>query len=1121
MKKTYLSALIATLVSSSSIAGSVNQEEVAMTDVSKKTFERIELLHQMAENNENTFIKDGNKYLKYNGKDYRLNQDNYPKFPFVVGGDDSIYRNVFDFVDNSWHFEWYDGGFYLLQPKIGNLDYSNGCFIEYYPAYKTNPMVQRLAMDGCKWTAPSEIQDFNIASISDQGVTINWKDEQSLGDISLVLKRNNQIVKTFQPEKSHFYIGSLEPNTEYSVELKRCNGDVCTDTQIKPFTTLPIQLGFNDEQPLKNHLQGSFVAELGFAQTGTTTAPYGNDINSSPDIVINRGALLIVKPENKNINQLWVDVQLDGQSVAILPMNSPSELPKTDQPNNEKSRVIYSHNAWTLPLPWNWVKPGLSLHFTDNQGNSGDIPASSFVFGGAPELVIQNIDMGMLTTPKDKNAMLKYMQQLTADYFQKIPVSKLIMADYTAAHFTKITLPNGKVYTEHSDDTGGIYSGDMREDIGKALVSTGINNANFGIVDSAGTSQHHNRHFNHITAHSNVGIYANGYITHGLSGGGGIVTLSSTTGNQWSHELGHNFGLGHYPHMASTHDEESGWGWDARYGRFIGNLNWTADPFTNDKGGEIAEPFKGEFGYLKDAMAGGYSQGLISRYTLHHPTSARRIQQNLNGANIIDLENSTTGYKIWNQEQQKYVDAQVSYSAPIQKGVPVTTILGIYDPLNKNPSQVYPLVHSNYGNLFDLPKSDLLSEFQLEGWHSATSLTIEQKQSNIWATIKMNNELVPLCQFSYTADNGDSAQFIGGLNSDTDRCEATDNMYWTSNNDERQLISEQGMYSLVSKYGEGNISYTPTASVGEVQLCQLNSDNDEHDGAGYISGGYCKQLDGVKHTNGNAWSYSANRSHIMRPSYINQRKCTLTVSGENGIENFALTPTRLHSSQSNKFHINIPGNQSIDTVSVACSDIDGTHVLDTLHPQDKSADVNKLLGPVIVGQEYGYSSLQTSIPHGWFKHLSNSFNFNKLDNYSKSLLATMPVNDERLPVCRFNKLINGEKQTVFGYVETLSDTEYRCTGGDSITVNQDGNDVRLESAVNDFEWLSLSDPEHVGERANAMPNDEADLCVMTKSGYYGAGFVNNIGQCTQVSGVKWSNGSQWTFSSGHAGYTLM
>ncbi|MBF4427922.1 M66 family metalloprotease, partial [Vibrio anguillarum] len=115
---------------------------------------------------------------------------------------------------------------------------------------------------------------------------------------------------------------------------------------------------------------------------------------------------------------------------------------------------------------WNWMKPELSLRLTDNLGREGVLSQGDIQFGGAPELVIQNIDMGMLTQPRNHNTMIQNLPTLAADYFQKIPASKLVMADYTPAYFPVVTMPNGVVYTDKSASTGGWHSGDMREAIG-------------------------------------------------------------------------------------------------------------------------------------------------------------------------------------------------------------------------------------------------------------------------------------------------------------------------------------------------------------------------------------------------------------------------------------------------------------------------------------------------------------------------------------------------------------------------------------------------------------------------------------------------------------------------------
>ncbi|HBO2870857.1 TPA: peptidase M66, partial [Vibrio cholerae] len=166
-------------------------------------------------------------------------------------------------------------------------------------------------------------------------------------------------------------------------------------------------------------------------------------------------------------------------------------------------------------------------------------------------------------------------------------------------------------------DIGGWHQGDMREAVGKALVSTGINNANLGIVASSGYSQQYNRLTNHITAHTNIGYYNNGVVVHGGSGGGGIVTLENTLHNEWSHELGHNYGLGHYVAGGTSHGPDTSWGWDGYYKRFIANFDWKRSPQSNIRpdNQEVVKPFMDKYTYLWDAMSGGYDHqnGIISR----------------------------------------------------------------------------------------------------------------------------------------------------------------------------------------------------------------------------------------------------------------------------------------------------------------------------------------------------------------------------------------------------------------------------------------------------------------------------------------------------------------------------
>lgn len=145
--------------------------------------------------------------------------------------------------------------------------------------------------------------------------------------------------------------------------------------------------------------------------------------------------------------------------------------------------------------------------------------------------------------------------------------------------------------------------------------------------------------------------------------------------------------------------------------------------------------------------------------------------------------------------------------------------------------------------------------------------------------------------------------------------------------------------------------------------------------------------------------------------------------------------------------------------------------------------------------------------------------YNNLSKRDLNNIATMTVGSQKLPLCRFELAINGTTHTVHGFVEQLVTNDYRCSGGDDISVIQDGTAQRLESPLNQFQWLSLWDPEHTGERIKAKSDADQPLCSITRSPFYGAGFVNSANQCAQVAGIKWSNGNNWLFSSGFSQYS--
>merc|ERR1719511_479276 len=126
----------------------------------------------------------------------------------------------------------------------------------------------------------------------------------------------------------------------------------------------------------------------------------------------------------------------------------------------------------------------------------------------------------------------------------------------------------------------------MRGDIGKQLISVGIDHANYGIHSTSGKPKVESEyHCTQVTVHNSRGKYRNGVENHGQSGGAGMATLLDSIGNEFSHELGHNYNhldnygaYGHYPNgfSGSVHRSSeymgSSWGWDSVKNVFIPNF---------------------------------------------------------------------------------------------------------------------------------------------------------------------------------------------------------------------------------------------------------------------------------------------------------------------------------------------------------------------------------------------------------------------------------------------------------------------------------------------------------------------------------------------------------------------
>ena len=518
--------------------------------------------------------------------------------------------------------------------------------------------------------------------------------------------------------------------TGFTTEIPRTGEGGAASLAAEPASSvLPLDIpGFYDttasgaQRQLRNDLTGNLEGQVQFAQSHTINAK-GNAAAKMPSLVAERAALVLFSPLS-GATRVSVTATVNGTAQGTLKLAAPADIPRSDMSiTNNRPDIAYSSTAWTAELPWNWMKPGLELTFTTDTG-SGVLARNGIEFAAPAEMIISSIQLGMLTDyPKtDGHYMFNEPEKSGADYFQTIPVSKLTMAIYEPVRLDKVIVGSGVIYDQKSAVNGDVYSGDMRESVGKAQVSTGINLANFGTT-SGPMDQKQPGTFNQRIIHHSAGNYANGVQSHGLSGGNGMATLYDSVGNELSHELGHSYGLGHYPGIDTSkqgdervinasHHSESGWGYIAYRDRMRSNLSantaFTAAGF-DLSAGNFTQNYQGIYNYHRDTMSGGSNSSTLSRYTHLTGYSAEITQRSFRTV-VPDLD-YPSGYRDWDSAAGGYVDAKVktpAFSAPrpSEVGVPVYTLLGGYNPAVPEQTVLYPAFRSNYGNVFDLPQAD-------------------------------------------------------------------------------------------------------------------------------------------------------------------------------------------------------------------------------------------------------------------------------------------------------------------------------------------------------------------------------------------------------------------------------
>ncbi len=844
MKKTILGMFIG-----ATLATNVYAANHPLNDASVHIISKMAELAALASDPANVTQDGDQKYLEYKGKRLRINFDGNVKFGLMDF--ESEFETVFDFLPTKWEKYWYDGGFDIYPETF---DVAEKCTFGLYAAARgskdnegnyiwENTMSTEIDTSECTPVIEKPTMFFNTNQLENalvgdlsggvlfaQAHIIPAKATEQEKRMHLVAQRATKVM--FKPteafvsyasvaltamDRNGKKLGTLEMKRPDSLaqnvmampEITNPNIDFSYDEaaafNVREVSSEAISAALADHNVVKlSTWNGHWIRDIVLEQNNpelngktfvfTSSAGYNSNVSYYPErfkTIVNGTTTVF-----KNVNGAWV---LEDDLIF--------------------NDIGYANGFWSAELPKEWLNTGLQLSF-ENQDKKGTL--AQIKVGAPTELLLHTIDVGMLVEPrgafhfqKDKAAQ--------REYFETAPISKMVVSEYEPVHFTEVMLPDGTLLTDLDPSDGGWHSGTMRQRIGKELISIGINNANYGINSSVGVGESENPYVAaQLTAHNTRGNYNNGVQTHGGSGGAGMVTLDSSIGNEFSHEVGHNYGLGHYPggFEGSIHKpanmSNSTWGWDSSRDVFIPNFSPSNNGAQSCLDGQCVEPFSGMFSFGYDSMAGGSAMYGAQRFSLYTPYSMHFIQKNLESKIVFD-ETSSTGFKKWDEATESMVeythsiddlettsvnpwDANASYIAtlltnfdkvdlstwnghwvrdmsvpaasttnkgkiftfnsdagynsnlaingetivvnygsrlvfvsdgqtwiqdgeyeqnrvirPTSFGIPVTTLVGYYDPQGKLDSYIFPALHGSYGYVYPDDSANLtISECALE-----------------------------------------------------------------------------------------------------------------------------------------------------------------------------------------------------------------------------------------------------------------------------------------------------------------------------------------------------------------------------------------------------------------------
>ncbi|WP_019614895.1 M66 family metalloprotease [Psychromonas ossibalaenae] len=484
----------------------------------------------------------------------------------------------------------------------------------------------------------------------------------------------------------------------------------------------PIDPGNPEDELIPITPPAPLTGKAEFAQTHVYTA---DDQRIVPKLIPKRNTHLLFTPDtplDSSQSLVVTGTSAAGEALGTLNLTPPAQLPiYKEQMVSSEELDSYSHQAWSVQLPWYWVTPGVQLSAAIQAdsgvlGNETDIalpPFTAETHHTVRRVKILAWDGEWQDHPFDREKTLEG-QALLRDFYGSVPVSSMTLSDFSPIYINEYLVNNGEdiILVDNDDDykaTGNKYYDKMLKritvsaltaDYGGGLLPSNMqggpraNTVNVGMGEAreADGSLHDL---------ADTGV-AGG--SHGWS----AIWWNSDCGNAFIHEVGHAYGLSHF-----TTGTAERWGIADEYPEDGVNLAGHPSGFDTvsqqfrswyrvDSSGPIEN--NSELDGKHDPMNGGDKAWAGSycypQFTAYH---AQKIQNNMENRAIYAQSDNGPIIVEWDSESHSYQPSEIEYDVnPVQINSPIITIFGQFSA-NGDLALIQPAMYNAIGNIFEHP----------------------------------------------------------------------------------------------------------------------------------------------------------------------------------------------------------------------------------------------------------------------------------------------------------------------------------------------------------------------------------------------------------------------------------